>query len=106
MLDANDLLVAIKRASIDAIESVKPVTIVYGKVESVSPLKVNVENKLTLTKDQLIVPNRFKIYEIDCEIESKIGIAKYDNTLKPGENIILFRMQGGQQYLVIDRVVK
>ena len=52
------------------------------------------------------MPNRFKIYEIDCEIESKIGIAKYDNTLKPGENIILFRMQGGQHYLVIDRVVK
>lgn len=106
MLDANDLLVAIKRASIDVIESVKPVNIVYGRVESVSPLKVNIENKLTLTKDQLSVPDRFKNYEMPCEVEGKVGITKYDNTLKSGEDIILIRVQGGQQYLVIDRVVK
>lgn len=106
MLDANDLLVAIKKASLDVIESVKPVNMVYGKIEGISPLKVNIENKLTLTKDQLIVSDRFKIYEMLCEVEGKIGIAKYDNTLKSGEDIILLRMQGGQQYVVIDRVVK
>jgi len=106
LLDANDLLIAIKRASIDAVESIKPVNMVYGKVDSISPIKVNVENKLTLTKDQLIVSDRFKNYEIPCEVDGKVGIAKYDNTLQTGDDIILLRIQGGQQYVVIDRVVK
>ena len=48
MLDANDLLIGIKRASINAIENAKPVNLVFGKVSSISPLNINVENKLKL----------------------------------------------------------
>lgn len=106
MLDANDLLVAIKRASIDAIESVKPVNIVFGKIESISPLTVNIENKLQLSKEQLIMLDSFKKYEIPCEVDGKVGVARFDNTLKPGDDVIMFRLQGGQQYLILDRVIK
>lgn len=106
MLDANDLLLAIKKASIDAIESIKPVNIVFGKVENINPLKVNVENKLHLSKEQLILPLSFKKYEFRCEVDGKIGFAKFDNTLKSGDDVILLRVQGGQQYLILDRVIR
>lgn len=106
MLDANDLLVAIKKASIDAIESSKPVNMVFGKIEKVSPLIINIENKLQLSKEQLIILDSFKEYEIPCEVDGKVGIARFDNTLKSGDDVIMFRLQGGQQYLILDRVIK
>ena len=49
MLDTNDLLVAIKKAAIDAVENIKPVNIAFGKIDSIDPLSVNVENKLKLS---------------------------------------------------------
>ena len=106
MLDTNDLLVAIQKASIAAVENIKPVNIVFGKIDSTSPLSVNVENKLTLSNEQLIMRDIFKVYELKCEVDGKVGVAKLDLKLKPGDDVILFRMQGGQKYLILDRVVK
>lgn len=106
MLDTNDLLVAIKKAAIDAVENIKPVNIAFGKIESIDPLSVNVENKLKLSSEQLIMRDIFKEYELECEVDGKIGIARLDLKLKPGDDVILFRVQGGQKYLVLDRVVK
>ena len=48
----------------------------------------------------------FKVYELKCEVDGKVGIAKLDLKLKPGDDVILFRVQGGQKYLILDRVVK
>lgn len=106
MLDTNDLLVAIKKAAIDAVENIKPVNIVFGKIDSTSPLSVNVENKLTLSNEQLIMRDIFKVYELKCEVDGKVGVARLDLKLKPGDDVILFRIQGGQKYLILDRVVK
>ena len=78
MLDTNDLLVAIKKASIDAVENIKPVNIVFGKIDSIDPLSVNVENKLKLSSEQLIMRDIFKVYELKCEVDGKVGIAKLD----------------------------
>ena len=106
MLDTNDLLVAIKKAAIDAVENIKPVNIVFGKIDSTIPLSVNVENKLTLSNEQLIMRDIFKVYELKCEVDGKVGVARLDLKLKPGDDVILFRIQGGQKYLILDRVVK
>lgn len=106
MLDANDLLVGIKRASIDAIENSKPVNLVFGKVSSISPLIVNVENKLKLEKEQLLLLKTLSNYTIEVEIEGEKRQMKIYNALKSGDEVILLRMQGGQKYLILDRVVK
>ena len=106
MLDTNDLLVAIKKAAIDAVENIKPVNIVFGKIDSTSPLSVNVENKLKLSNEQLIMRDIFKVYELKCEVDGKVGVARLDLKLKPGDDVILFRIQGGQKYLILDMVVK
>ena len=41
--DFNDLLVLIKKSAVEAVNSSKPTAIVYGKVISSSPLKINIE---------------------------------------------------------------
>ena len=106
MLDANDLLVGIKKASIDAVENLKPVNLVFGKVSSISPLIVNVENKLKLEKEQLVLPRTLSNYAVEIEIDGEKRQMKIYNALKSGEEVILLRMQGGQRYLILDRVVK
>ena len=52
MPDVNDLLNAIKKAASDAVEASKPVAIMYGKVTSVSPFEINVEQKMILHSPQ------------------------------------------------------
>lgn len=74
----------IKRASIQAIESENPCKILYGKVTSVNPLVVTVNQNLVLTKEFLIL----------------------DSAVDAGEDVVLCRYQGGQRYLVLSTRVK
>lgn len=62
MYDTNDLLKVIKQASIEAVEATKPVNVVFGVVQNASPLKIQVEQKLILDKDQLIVAKHLTNY--------------------------------------------
>ena len=55
LLDANELVKAMKRAALDAMAASKPVNVYFGQVVSASPLKINVEQKMILGKAQLIL---------------------------------------------------
>ena len=48
-LDMNGFLENVKRAALEAVNAAKPFAFVLGKVTSVSPLKVQVDQKLELT---------------------------------------------------------
>ncbi|EGT4969847.1 TPA: DUF2577 family protein, partial [Clostridioides difficile] len=65
-----------------------PIRIVFGIIESISPLKVKIEQKLSIGEIFLIQTDTFKRYT-----DKKIG-----------DKVVLIRMQGGQQYLVLDRM--
>lgn len=77
MADANGLVEAIKRAAIEAINAMKPVNVYFGEVVGVSPLKINVEQKMTLGEKQLIlsrnVTNHVLAVTVDCETASGLG---------------------------------
>ncbi len=77
----------IKKAAVEAIETSKPVTIVFGKITSMVPLKINIEQKLILGPEQLLLTDTIK------------------NNINTGDNVILIRQQGGQKYIVLDKVV-
>lgn len=121
MSNYTDLIKAIKKASVDAIESNKPVNVAFGKVTSESPLKIQVDQKIILTAAQLILTRNV------TDFETKITVDNIDvyhttktppptktwmdaqkvtvhNTLKVGEEVVLIRQQGGQKYIVIDRL--
>lgn len=108
----------IRQASMGALDASNPVAVLFGTVTKVEPLEVNVEQRFTLTSDFLIVPESLTKYEVDIqhthpysqgdtgEMEpeevSKVVIRK---GLEVGERVILLRVQGGRQFVVLDRVV-
>ncbi len=61
MADMNEL---IKKIALLAIEETKPTTVIFGEVTSVSPLKITVDQKFTLTEDFLILTNSVKDHDV------------------------------------------
>ena len=53
--DAVELMKLIKKAAIQAVEASKPVQICFGLVKSTKPLKIYVDQKMTLGEKQLIL---------------------------------------------------
>lgn len=134
MFYANDLVRAIKKAAVEAVDAASPTEINYGKVIGVSPLKINVEQKMTLTDMQLVLTRNVKDYTINISMDWTSENAIHDhsytddgsslttesnthnhqikgtkaitihNALKVGEKVLLVREQGGQKYIVIDRI--
>lgn len=133
MLDNNDLLVAIKKSAVEAVGAMNPTALVFGKVTSSSPLKINVEQKMTLTATQLVLTRNvtdyktkisfdnpeikqvFTTWNMNESVESSPSKITFKNKIKHditiynglavGDGVVLMRMQGGQKYLVLDRVV-
>lgn len=126
------LIQKIKQAAIEAVEEGTPVVLMYGVVESVNPLRVNADQRLPLEEDSLILTSNVKDYKTeisfnnpgiknivknytmddeegenyqltfqDSSIKNEVTIY---NGLKQGEKVILLRIQGGQEYIVLDRV--
>lgn len=78
----------IKQAAIEAVEQSSPMTIAYGTVTKTNPLEINVEQKLPLTKDFIVNTKTFNMA-----------------TFEIGDKLILLRVQGGQEYIYIDKLV-
>lgn len=128
MLDGTDLLNAVKKAALDAVNAGQPSDFCYGKVTSVKPLKILVEQKMPLGSAQLILSRNVTDYKtkvtIDWATESKSGGSgdssfeshnhsvsgtkemTVHNGLQIGDEVILLKKKGGQKYLVLDRAVK
>jgi hypothetical protein len=66
---------------------------VTGVVTGVSPLEIQTEQKLVLPEEVLVLTSRVK----DKTLVIRKG-------LKEGEEVIMQRIQGGQQYVVLDRI--
>jgi len=92
------MLNAIKQAAIEAVAASNPVTILFGEIMQTYPLEVNVDQRFTLTADFLILTEATK--------ELRVGETIIRRGLRVGDIVILVRAQGGQQYLVLDRVVE
>lgn len=125
-LDINTLVKAVKRAAIDAVNAAKPVSYCLGEVISTAPLKISVDQKMTLTAAQLILTNAVRDYVVYMTVDHSteetsggsgdsafsshshkyIGKKKYTVHLglKTGEKVILLRCDGGQKFIVFDRV--
>lgn len=126
MADAVELLKTIKKAAIEAVQASKPAEICFGKVTSASPLKILVDQKMTLGKGQLVLTRNVTDFQtevtVDWLTENKSGGSGYDafanhnhsikgrkkitvhNGLGVGDEVILIRQQGGQKYVVVDRI--
>lgn len=126
MPDAVELMKTIKKAAVQAMKAEKPVEICFGKVTAANPLKILVDQKMTLGKSQLVLTRNVTDFTteitVDWLTENKgggSGYASYEshnhpikgrkkitvhNGLVVGDEVILARQQGGQKYIVVDRI--
>ena len=136
MPDAVELMKTIKRAAVDAVNASKPVEVCFGKVTSASPLKILVEQKMTLGAAQLVLCRNVTEHIIEMTVDHYTenetehthavqdtytgggsssptkhlhayrGRKKFTvhNGLVVGDEVVLLRQQGGQKYIVVDRI--
>lgn len=99
----------IKRLGAGAIEAGNPVAVMFGKVTKTNPLEINVDQRFTLDEDFLIIPERLTRYEIDLRhkhsTDEEALLVVIREGLKVGDTVLLLRVQGGQKYVVLDKVV-
>ncbi|MDR0326299.1 MAG: DUF2577 domain-containing protein [Oscillospiraceae bacterium] len=82
-----NLLSLIKRAAVEAVDEAAPCAAFFGRVESLLPFRVRVENRLLLEEDQLI------------------WTGKAAESADEKSSVLLLRVQGGGKYIVMDIVL-
>lgn len=131
MFDSQKFVRAVKQAALDAVDSTKPVNVCFGVVTQASPLQILVDQKLPLGEKQLVLSRNVTDFETKISMLSSNGwkteqrsggsgdaaFASHDhdinkvkhtitihNGLVKGDEVILIRQQGGQKYIVVDRI--
>lgn len=122
MADSN-LVQLIKKIAMDAVDASKQCDYRVGIVTSTDPLKIKLSNSLTLEEDFLHLTQNVTDYITDVSITTdyswetqeqethKHGIViekkeiTIHNALQEGEQVLMMRKAGGQEYVVIDRMV-
>lgn len=130
MPDMTGFLKVIKQAALDAVNAQKPVQVCYGTVTEESPLEITVDQKTILEAEDLIICRNVTDYECDVEFSLKteklqhshtgvhgptsVQTLQYEvknkkkmkvyNALKKDDVVFLIREQGGQRFIVIDRI--
>ena len=108
-----DIVGIVKKAAIEAVEASKPVNLLFGTVTSVAPLTIQVDQKTILTAAMLVlcesVVDHWEDVTVSFAGENNIKVTgrkkvKIHGGLKPGETVLLARMQGGKKFAVIDRI--
>ncbi len=87
--------------------------IVFGKVVSVSPLNVQYSNNLILVPGLLKIARSVTKYKVKLTYKDKDNGSdrerteevEIDNSLKPGDGVVMVRRDGGQEFVIIDKVV-
>lgn len=122
----NELVQVIKQIAGEAVEAGKPTGITYGEVTSVAPLEIKIEQKLVLPAEFFKLTKAVTDHYVDITVnhvtENRAGgsgdpaFASHNhdyqgrkkilvhNGLHVGEEVILLRVQGGQRFIVLDRV--
>ena len=81
-----NLMESMRQIAANERQAALPMTICFGKVIALSPFRVQIDQKLVLTKEFFIV---------------KSGVSA--SSFKVGDVLILFRNEGGRKYLIFDK---
>lgn len=109
----------------DAVRAAKMCDYVTGVVTSKDPLKVKITNSFEIGEEFLVVPQSMTDHEVEVTIKKEYGWKTKDrsggagddivlenvkimihNSLKAGDEVLMMRKSGGQEFVVIDKVVK
>lgn len=95
-----DIIEVIKKASLEAMEQGSPSDVLFGTVISTSPLQIQVEQKLILTKEFLILTKNVMDYDVQVSLDwntndknlnanhthEMSGDIQVSSTINPNEN--------------------
>lgn len=95
------MLDIIKKASLGAVGSTNPVAFSYGTVIEATPLQIQVDQRFILSGNALVLPE--SVMESKIELDGREVILR--RGLAIGDRVLMVRMQGGQSYIVLDRLV-
>lgn len=122
-LDAQKLVMLIKQAAVEAVNAKDPMSLKIGEVVSVSPLKISINQKITIPSSQLLLTNAVRNHTVYMTVDHSTEDTSGDGSLashahkyagnkkfvvhlglKAGEKVILLRCDGGQKFIVLDRL--
>ncbi len=119
---SSNLIQLIQQIAVNAVKAMKPCDYIVGTVVSEKPLKIKVSQALTLEEEFLHLTRNVTDFETEFTLE-QIGIyhvvhidpptdtwadkqkVTIHNALKTGEKVLMIQKSGGQDFIVIDRVV-
>lgn len=101
----DNFLELMKVAAREMMDSQKLVMAIAGTVLTTSPLKIQIDQKLTLEADELVLLRTVKNYQTQIYIPNYgTQTCTVKNELSAGDTVLLLRWQGGQKYIVLDKV--
>ncbi|QUI25515.1 DUF2577 domain-containing protein [Vallitalea pronyensis] len=89
MSNTQQFIGALKQINKGVMDNSQNVAFYYGKVIAITPLEIQVDQRFVLDQDFLVVTST----------------VAGDTALAVGDKVILLREQGGQRYIVLDKVV-
>lgn len=87
LLDTNDLVKGIKKAAMDAVASAQPSDFCFGKVTNDSPLKIKLDQKLTLGSAQLVLSRNVTDFELQITIDDSTEKASLSTSHTHNANV-------------------
>lgn len=121
-----NLTEVLKQAAIQAVEASDPAGITFGTVESVGPLSIRIDQKVPLPGDFFLLTSNVRPHTVNMTAEHYTGYSaggegeeayakhrhdfsgtkeyRVNNGLCVGDRVLLLRQQGGQLYVVLDRL--
>ncbi len=105
--DMNAFLGNVKQAAIEAVNARKPFAFILGEVTSISPLRIEVDQKFEVGPPQIILTNAVRDFTVSMSTKSEPDTPRdfcLHLALNTGEKVLLLRSDGGQKFIVLDRV--
>lgn len=101
-----DIIQIIKKAAVEAVEAAKPHRFLYGQVVGINPLNINIEQRLTIDENHIILTSGVQDRQVEVELTQGVKkTMKIYGALKVGDKVQMLRVHDGQQYVVLDKVV-
>lgn len=75
-----ELINIIKKTALEAVDASQPCNVLFGTVTSTSPLQVNVNQKLILTSEFLVLTKAVQDYEVDIEVSHYVEDDTFDES--------------------------
>ncbi|BBH19864.1 hypothetical protein Back11_12090 [Paenibacillus baekrokdamisoli] len=95
------LVELMKKISVGAVDASSPVAVYFGIISAIHPLEVAVNQRFILPEDFLVVPENLSEFKLNIGGQETV----IRRGLEVGDKIVMLRIKGGEQYVILDRVV-